>query len=222
MVTEAKPVADPAAVAPPVAPGGNAPAPAAPTEPQIPAWLSEAIGQDEARQKEFAKVSRSLYDVDFQAHKEASNKRERELTGRVSASEWWKGLDENSREASLDAKNLREEAIEVFADRVPKEILEMFSTAKAVREGARAYIKATSAPTSTKATTAPGGEDLDMRMVERVRALVMKPTTTEAVATGGVPAVVIKVNADNIDSEYLAGRYPEDKYRKFRRTGEIT
>ena len=221
MVTEAKPVADPAAVAPPVAPGGNAPAPVAPTEPQIPSWLSEAIGQDEARQKEFAKVSRSLYDVDFQAHKEASGKRERELTGRVSTSEWWKGLDENSSEASLDAKSLREDAIEVFADRVPKEILEMFSTAKAVREGARAYIKANGASGAKPATPA-GNDDVETRIAERVRAMLGKATTTEAVATGGAPQVAVRVNADTIDAEYLAGRVPEDKYREFRKTGRIT
>ena len=204
-----------------MAPGGNAPSPAAPTEPQIPPWLSEAIGQDEARQKEFAKVSRSLYDVDFQAHKEASSKRERELTGRVSTSEWWKGLDENSREASLDAKSLREDAIEVFADRVPKEILEMFSTAKAVREGARAYIKANGASGAKPATPA-GNDDVETRIAERVRAMMSKATTTEAVATGGAPAVAVRINADTIDAEYLAGRVPEDKYREFRKTGRIT
>ena len=179
---------------------GNAPQ--ATAAPGLPTWLSEAIGQDEGRRTDFVKAARSTFDEDFAKHKEASAKRERELTGRVSASDWWKGLDEEARERSLDAASLREDAIDTYADRVPKKLLEKFGTAKGVREFARDFIDANGAPKAPE--KAGEGDDMETRIAARVAAMMgASPKGTEPIARGTPAAPQTEINADNIDKLYM-------------------
>lgn len=150
------------------APGGNQQQNSAPGA--TPQWIVDAI-KDEARQKELVKFSRTLFDEDFATHKEAASKRERELNSKLSASDYWKSLDEEGREAVRESKTLRDDAVETWAERgVPKKLLEKFSTPKAVREFAREYLDA-GGSTGAKAS-AGAGDDLESRIASRVLAAI--------------------------------------------------
>jgi hypothetical protein len=159
------------------APGGNQQQ-AAPAQETVPQWLAEHL-KDEAKAKEFAKAARAFYDEDFAAHKEAAGKRERELNARLSASDYWKSLDEEGREAVREAKTLRDDAVDTWSDRVPKKLLEKFSTAKAVREFAKEYIEANGG--SKPGVPAGAGDDFESRIVGRVLASLKGNTSQNGV-----------------------------------------
>ena len=152
--------------------------------PETPTWLAEALG-DEDRRKDMLKFARATFDEDFTGHKKASEERERSLRGQLHASDYWKNLDEDGRKAIQDGAVLREDAIEVWSDRVPKSLLAKFSTAKGVREFATEYIEANGGATPKQAAE-KNGDDLESRMAENIakRLGIVIPPPTEEIARG--------------------------------------
>lgn len=120
--------------------GGNADPGKTPEPTTPPSWLAEALA-DETKRGEFTKFARSLYDDDFKAHKEAAEKRERSLAGKVAGAGAWQRLTEEQQQEWLEEASDRDQAVEkAVADGVPRELLDDCPTAGKVRAFARKYI----------------------------------------------------------------------------------